>query len=961
MKTFWRIYLPLCGSLLAGCQSERQQPVGNPSAGWARNDIDRFVAQAHVQRGLNPAPEADRYTLLRRVTLDLTGLPPTPAEIDAFVADKAPDAYENVVERLLNSPHYGEHQATFWLDVARYADTHGYQLDVTRTAWPYRDWVIRAFNQNLPYDRFVTWQLAGDLLPSTANPAENRDRLVATAFNRMHPQNQEGGIVEDEYRAEYAADRTNTFGKAMLGLTVECARCHDHKYDPISQKDYYGLFAFFDKINEAGQVPFNGESSPTITLTDAKAEEQLRAIQQQLAQLDRQQKADAVRTQADYRQWLTRQPKTGVRPNWRGLIGRYTFDDTTRTWFTNSADTLLPAQVSGNRDLLPQIRPGRFGRGRLVNGEGHIDLGPTIGYFERHDAFSVSMWIKLTKKGLRGPVFARSNGLDNGNRGYECMMNPDGTLSFYLAHSYPDHAIDLQTIEKVPVGRWVHLTVTYDGSGSARGTHIYLDGREQPVRVQADRLQKSILYGFGRQNGFGLVFNFMIGGKFRDSMADFLVDELALFNREVSPDEVAFLGKKTNQLNPSLTYYRSAVDTISARYREQRACLRQQETQIYDACEEVMVMRERRHAKPTHLLKRGAYDAPGEVIQPGTPHFLPTLGDDLSRNRLGLAQWLLRADNPLFARVAVNRIWQQYFGQGLVKSSDDFGNQGNLPTHPELLDYLAIRFREGWTEKGIKSWDVKALHRLVVLSATYRQSSVVSAKAREIDFDNSYLSRGPSYRLSAEQIRDNALTVSGLLVRKLGGASVYPYQPAGVWESVSTTQYPASHGDSLYRRTLYTFWRRTTPHPALINFDASERHMCTVKRQKTATPLQALVTLNDPQYVEAARVLAQRVVPLTKRHSREATNNANEEVPPTIINTFFKAILSRPARPQEMKWMEQLYREEFADFRKNPVRASELLAVGEHSVDQQIPPSELAAWTVVASTIMNMDEMTVKR
>ena len=940
-----------CWLSLAAChQSAETKPtVPQPEKkGWARNDIDRFVLAKRMR--IASAPEADKFTLLRRVSLDLTGLPPTPAEIDAFQADQSPGAYEKVIDRLLASTHYGEHQATFWLDLARYADTHGYQLDVKRTAWPYRDWVIRAFNQNMPYDRFVTWQLAGDLMPDTRNPAENRDRLVATAFNRMHPQNQEGGIVEDEYRAEYAADRTNTFGKAMLGLTVECARCHDHKYDPISHKDYYGLFAFFDKINEAGQVPFYGESSPTITLTDAKAEEILRFIHTQIRQKERDWRADTVRIQREYRQWLTRQPKAGIRPNWSGLVGRYSLDDTSRTRFVNTADTARPATVSDNTDLLPAIVPGRFGTGRLVNGEGHINLGPSVGYFERHDAFSVSLWIKLLKKGLRGPLFTRSNGLDNGNRGYECMMNPDGTLSFYLAHNYPDHAIDLQTVAFVPVGQWVALTLTYDGSGSAQGTHIYLNGKQQAVRVLADRLQKSILYGFGRKNGFGLLFNFMVGGKFRDSMANFVVDELGIFNRAITADEVAVLSQKTARIPPSMGYYQSAIDTISARYRQEIACLRQQETQTYDACEEVMVMRERRHAKPTHLLRRGAYDAPGDEVQPETPHFLPPFDAKQPRNRLGLAQWLVRKDNPLFARVAVNRVWQQYFGQGLVKSSDDFGNQGNLPSHPELLDYLAVRFGE--------KWDVKALHKLIVCSATYRQSSRVSVSGRELDYDNTFLSRGPSYRLSAEQIRDNALAVSGLLIEKIGGESVYPYQPSGVWESVSTTKYPQNHGDSLYRRTLYTFWRRTTPHPALINFDASERHMCTVKRQKTATPLQALVTLNDPQFVEAARVLAQRVWAVRRVGEGWAESHGSDK---EIVNTFFKAILSRPARPQEVKLMHQLYREELVHFQKNMAQANELLTVGEYPVNRQILPAKLAAWTVVVSTIMNMDEMTVKR
>ncbi|GAB3224339.1 DUF1553 domain-containing protein [Spirosoma arcticum] len=934
--------------------------------GWIRNDIDRFVWAKLREKGLSPNPEADKATLLRRVSLDLTGLPPTPAEVDAFLADTSPNAYQKVVNRLLNSPHYGEQLATNWLDIARYADTHGYQLDVMRTAWPYRDWVIRAFNRNLSFDRFITWQLAGDLLPAPVATSDRRDQLIATAFNRMHPQNQEGGIVEEEYLTEYAADRTATFGKAMLGLTVECARCHDHKYDPISQKDYYQLFAFFNGINEAGQVPFYGESSPTLILTDRKADEQLRYIQTKIRRVE-----DSLRSPhpSPYGRSAVAGGAGAVRRSGEGNSGegpiaRYTFDDTSRYRFANAVNVARPATVTGNTDLPPTVGPGRFGRGRLVNGEGNIDLGPDLGFFERYDPFSVGLWIKLLKRDAKGPIFSRSSGLDNGDRGYELKRHKDGTLSFNLSHNYPDNAIDLHTLKPAPLGQWLHITVTYDGSGSATGTRLYLNGQLAPTRIHADNLKRSIVYGPGYKNGFNLKLDFQIGSKFRDSMADFWVDELNLFHRAIAPGEVLALSR--NQFRPQpVPVSRGVTDSALVRRQQLLRDLRKAETDIYDAQLEVMIMRERRVTRPTHLLKRGAYDAPGEIVQPNTLTSLGSLPNELPKNRLGLAQWLLRADNPLFARVAVNRFWQQLFGQGLVKSSDDFGNQGSLPSHPELLDYLAVRFRTGgWPtptdEHGplalANRWNVKALMREVVLSATYRQASwstnaLVNAKKRETDPDNTWLARGPSYRLSAEQVRDGALAAAGLLNRCIGGPSAYPYQPGGIWETLNhNTPYRQSHGDDLYRRSMYTIWKRTAPPPMMLNFDASERHLCTVRRQKTSTPLQALVTLNDPQFIEAARVLAQQVIKSGSRQNRDE-----------LIRQFVKTILNRPARSVEVELLKKLYADEVLSFKNEPKRANALLAVGEYPRVTSLTPTELAAWTVVVSTIMNMDEALVKR
>lgn len=966
---------------------------------WVKNEIDYFVLNklevATPSLALMPQAEANKTTLLRRVSFDLTGLPPTPAEITQFLADRSANAYEKVVNRLLSSPHYGEHQAVAWLDLARYADTHGYQLDVMRTAWPYRDWVISAFNRNLSFDRFVTWQLAGDLLPKP-----QREQLIATAFNRMHPQNQEGGIVAEEYLAEYAADRVNTFGKAFLGLTVECARCHDHKYDPISQKDYYQLFAFFNNVNEAGQVPFYGESSPTLVLTTPQTEQKLKAIRAKIEQL---------RAPISNLGGSGRPRPTQKTPISTSLIGSYSFDEPHRSQFKNTANPKKPAGIFGDNERLPEIIPGKFGKARAVNGDGNISLGADFGYFERHEPFAISLWVNFQKAGLRGPVFSRTNGLDNGERGYECVMSTDGTLSFHLNHNYPASAIDLQTIQKMPIKQWVHLVFSYDGSGTAAGAHIYVNGKKAAVRVHADNLKKSMIYGQNRGNGFGLMLPFIVGGKFRDSMADFWIDELNVFNQNLTDDEVGqlALGKKIDK----------KISPADWQLNQQIAQLRAQETALYDATDEVMVMNERRHPNATHILKRGVYDAPAERVEATPPTQLPSF-QNYPKNRLGLAQWLLNKDNPLFARVVVNRYWQQFFGRGLVASADDFGNQGNLPSHPELLDWLAVGFSE--------TWNVKALQKKIVMSATYRQASTQSPKTLEIDPENVWLARGASYRLSAEQVRDNVLVASGLLNKKVGGGSVFPYQPAGVWEalaaSTSSPPYPQSHGDSLYRRSLYTIWKRTAPSPSMIIFDTPERHACIIKRQKTSTPLQALITLNDPQYVEAARVLAQsswrsvangqgamvngqgsmvsgqgsrvkgqwsvgsgqglvgkgqglRVSGQGSRvSSQRLSRMTNDQHPmvnaqhlmtnaqlPMTFTQIFMALISRPPRPTELKLVQQLYAEELARFKQNPEQATALLSVGEFPADNSLNKSQLAALTVVCSTVMNLDEALIKR
>ncbi len=930
---------------------------------WVRNEIDHFALDKMKQKGLQPSPEADKTTLLRRVYMDITGLPPAPEAVEAFLNDATPDAYEKVVDSLLQSPHYGEQQTVSWLDLARYADSHGYQDDGFRNAYPYRDWVIEAFNKNLPLDQFVQQQLAGDLMP---NP--NKDMLIATSFLRQHQQTQEGGVVPEEYRMEYVADRTNTFGKAFLGLTMECARCHDHKYDPILTKDYYALSAFFNQNRESGIVPYIGEATPTLLLPTPKAEAMIRQVQQQIRTLEPQLQPEQFR--ADFEVWAKRLPANPGAALQRGLLVHLPMGDTGKI-FTNTADQRYQAVRLGDSDRKPMSVAGKTGAASEFLGDCGVQIymegvdkikgkdQPSKTRFaqalnfERYQEFSFSLWVNPTKDSITGSIFQRSNYDFEGWRGYAMFLNADRTLSLYINHTWPGNCIELKTEAPLALNRWQHLAMTYDGSSKAAGLRLYVDGQLAPVKVLADQLTKSILHIAKKKNWYGASL-FEIGQDARRKTIDHVqIDELRIYDRCVSPLEAALLAgipqseAWANTADPRLLeHYTWLYDPAYAALKKHASLLRAQENALITEVPEVMVMQELPpdQVRKTHILKRGAYDAPGEVVNAATLSQLPPMPPNLPRNRLGLAQWLLDTKNPLFARVMANRVWLQLFGTGLVKTQEDFGNQGDLPSHPELLDWLAVQYRED-------GWDTKQFIRRIVTSTTYRQSSRASAEVIERDPENRWLARGPNYRYSAEQVRDNALAASELLVRKLGGESVYPYQPGGIWEALATRNavvYKQQHGDSLYRRSLYTIWKRSSPPPMMLNFDVPDRSSCTVRRQKTATPLQALVALNDPQFVEAARVLAERTMRRKSSHTER-------------LQYFFMAAISRPPRPRELELMQALYADEYAAFAKKPDRARNLLQIGEYPRDPTLDPAETAAYAIVANTILNYDEALVKR
>ncbi len=923
-----------------------------PDAAWpAVNDIDNFVFGKLVEKGLEPSQEANKELLLRRVSLDLTGLPPTLQEIDAFLADTSPDAYEKQVDRLLDSPHYGERMATDWMDLARFADTHGYTVDRYRDMSPWRDWVIDAFNENMGYDDFITWQLAGDLLPDAT-----KEQILATGFNRLHPQNQEGGIVDEEFRVEYVADRTALFGQGFMGLTFSCARCHDHKFDPVSQKEFYELFSFFNNVNETGQISWdNATPVPTLMLP---TEEQQSIITYLEEAVEKQEKElnlieTSEREAAD--SWINGghyQELTAGKPT-KGLIGAFPLDGALDNGAANSSGHMERMFSSSE---LPNFQKGKEGQGLLLDGDAWLDL-EHVGVFKRNNAFSVGLWVKLPEELDEGVIFHKNDGSRLYSfKGYSLYLIDD-RLELMLAHTWPENAIIRRTQTPVPRNKWIHLLATYDGSSSAEGLKLYMDGQPVATEILNNNLYKDIVFGYTEdmdqpgKHEPGL----QIGARWRGKgIGGAFVDDILVYNRELSAIEVmqianpdalrSIVNKPSNALSAEdreqLTDH--FVAHHSSAYRTQLAQVARARRPLVDSMEqikEIMVMKEMPRPRQAFVLERGGYENYGEEVFPSTPESILPWNESLNKNRLGLAQWLLDPDHPLTARVAVNRFWQSYFGQGLVKTTEDFGNQGALPSHPRLLDWLATEFINS-------GWDVKYLQKLIVMSSTYRQNSVGTPELREQDPDNVWLARGPSMRLSSEMVRDNALAASGLINTTIGGRSVRPYQPDGLW-NMNGGRYVQDSGEDLYRRSLYVFWKRTVPHPTLQTFDQPERTECTVRRQKTNTPLQALALLNDPTYVEASKAVGEQI-------SRKKDVTAG-------ISEAFRRLTGRKPANDELTLLVQLQEEEYGKFKSDPAKGNGWLEVGEYAIDPKLDRAELAANAVVANVILNSDACITKR
>lgn len=919
---------------------------------WIKQPMDHFVLDKLNRSGLEPAELATKETLIRRVTFDLTGLPPTLDEIDEFVNNTAIDAYEKLVDRLLSSPAYGERMAAEWMDVARYADSDGYLDDKHRAFYPWRDWVINAFNQNMPYDQFISWQLAGDQIPNAS-----KESTLATAFNRLHRKNSEAGIVFEEYRVEYVADRTNTLGKGILGLSLECARCHDHKYDPISQKDYYQLFGFFNSTFEIGS-PVYGPSQvpgPALLLSTEKEDAEIEKLKTMIKGME--QKVEGQHRQNDkFQAWFARLDATySLEPKIeQATTAYYTFDEIEPTEKPqqfishNQKSRQLPAQL-----IEPIQKEGAKGKALYVSDYNRIQLGDKIGWYDRTDEFSFQLYVKPDTVYREAGILWHSEDLRLGLKGYSLHL-ADNKVQFVMAMSWPQNAIQVTTKASIEAKRWSQLTVTYDGSSKASGVSIFIDGEKQEVEIDYDNLYKSILF---RPDIHTYGFRGMTLGA-RDKFIPFKeggLDEVKVFDRRLSAIEVLHsynpvrarevLADKAAYEMKWRDHYFLVQDEGVAVAKQELKQVRDQENDLTSDITEIMVMGDLPEPRPTFVLDRGAYDAPTEKVEPSTPAAVLPFDKAYPKNRYGLSQWLFQKNHPLTARVFVNRIWQMHFGKGIVRTSDDFGAQGSLPTHPELLDWLAVYFIES-------DWDIKALHKMIVTSATYQQNSKVTPDLLEKDPENLLLARGPRYRMPAEMIRDNALAVSGLLVQQQGGASVYPYQPEGLWDVLTTKhwayRYLQEDGDGLYRRSIYTIWKRQSPPPYMQIFDLDDRGDCEVNRRMSSTPLQALNLLNDPQFVEASRVLAERLLKTETEDSKR-------------LEKLFRLLTGRQPDREERQMLEEFYQDELKHFTEQEGQAIAYMNNGAQDWDKRLKTSEIAALGVVANSIMNTTEAFTKK
>ena len=853
-----------------------------PAVPQGQNAIDYFVRARLEKENLKPAAEAGRRTLIRRATFDLTGLPTTPAEVEAFVNDPSPNAYEEVIDRLLASPRYGERMAYRWLDAARYADTSGYQSDGERFMWRWRDWVIGAFNNNLRFDQFTLEQIAGDMLPNAT-----LDQRIATGFNRNHRGNSEGGIVPEEYAVEYVVDRVETTSTVFLGLTLGCARCHNHKYDPLTQKEFYQTFAYFNNIPENGRASKYGNSPPYIPAPTPPQQEKLRGMDSKLAGMEKQWKDRALELEAALKKW---EPPLRWAPS-------------------ENLDALYSAAQTGEFDGTRFTDGGEKG---------------AFGYLNK---FTLSAWIYAASP--TGAIVTRSQDVEEGI-GYGLYLK-NGKLQANFVQRWLDDALRLETVNSVPLNEWHHVAMNYDGSRMAAGVEFYLDGVRQDKKILLDELNQSFSTKDPVRIGAGLG----AGNRFKGK-----IGEVRIYNRVLNADEASAMagGSSAKRLAFLET---AAAPELQKEWNDLKA-ERKRHAEFVESLPSVMVMQEMPARRDTFLLNRGQYDRPGEIVAPGIPAALHALPQSAPNNRLGYAQWLISKENPLTARVTVNRFWQMYFGVGLVKTVEDFGSQGDAPSHPELLDWLAVEFVES-------GWDVKALQKKILMSATYRQASRISEDLMQRDPENRLLARGPRFRLSAEMVRDQALNLAGLLVEKTGGPSVKPYQPAGVWSDLTNGgDYKADHGDNLYRRSLYTFWKRTIAPPSMMTFDASGRESCVVRENRTNTPLQALTLMNDVAYVEAARKMAERMM------------TEGGLTPAARIDYGMLLATARHANAQESSVLADGYQAQLDRYKTNREAALRLLSQGESRRNEKLDAGELAAYTLVASLLLNLDETVTK-
>ncbi len=886
---------------------------------WGNNQIDQYVLAELEKHSLAPSPEADMTTLLRRVTFDLTGLPPTPAEVDEFLKDNSPDAYEKLIERLMDSPKYGEHMARYWLDIASYGDTHGLHLDNERSIWKYREWVINAFNTNQPYDQFTIEQLAGDLLP---NPT--LEQKIATGFVRCNVSTSEGGSIDEEVRVRYAVDRTERLSTVFLGLTLGCAVCHDHKFDPVTQKEFYSLYSFFNSAADPAMDGNRHDTPPTVKVStpedtakladfDGKIAAKKQQVSEALAKVEYTEPTDApvpnngpqefvwiedaaptgANLQGDTPWEFVSAPDhpvhTGTKSTRRlaaaGVTSQHFFTEATTPLKIGEGDKLFayvyldPANPP--KTVMLQFNDGAWEH-RAFWGEEAIAFGSgdVPGHRKMGDLPKTGEWVRLEVEAkhvglnagavLNGWAFTQSGGLCYWDHAGSVTQTPQDGKGFesLLAWEAFDKGLAKSDVPQ-PIRDAIKLEV---------------DKRNDDQKKQIREYFLEIIYPKSR-------------------------DIIAPLKKELT----------------DLTAQRKAAD---------------------DAIPVSLVMGDMPNERETFVLIRGEYNKPGDKVARGTPKVLPPMPEGVPINRLGLAKWLVSSSHPLTARVTVNRFWQQLFGRGIVKTAEDFGSQGEFPTHPELLDWMALDFQEN-------GWDVKRLMKQIMLSATYRQSSKISPALEERDPENVLLARGPRFRMDAELVRDNALAIAGLLSPKIGGKSVKPYQPEGVWEAVAfvgsnTNSYKRDDGEALYRRSMYTFWKRTSPPPSLMAFDAPSRENCVARRARTNTPLQALVLMNDEQYIEAARQLAQRML-------KEGGSQ-----PADRLRYGFRLTTARDPNDRELAVLTAQLAAQLEHYKANPESAKKLLTLGTTPRDESLNPAEHASYTLIGNLLLNLDETMTK-
>ena len=931
---------------------DRPTPPDVDDEAWARDPLDRFILARLETEELTPAEEADRRTLARRAALDLTGLPPDPGTLATFLDDPEEGAYERLVDRLLASPHWGEHRARYWLDAARYGDTHGIHIDNYREMYAYRDWVIKAFNRNQPFDDFTLDQIAGDLLPEPT-----LDQLIATGFQRNNITTNEGGVVIEEYEAIYAKDRAETIGSVFMGLTVGCATCHDHKFDPISQREFYALTAFFRNTTQYVMDGNISDPPPTLVVPRDDDRDTWYRLREEVGELEDAMTERLGTVETAFAKWLASDAHRDVdAPLGAGPeLLRLDLDSGEGPAVIVDGET-QPLVLHGE----VRIEPGPNGLPALLFGdESSAELPPLE--LDTDTPFSLAMWIHMPEAEGSYTVASQSDPHD-ADRGWQVTL---GARELYFrlrgdragpGRGATSISINPNNTQRLTPGQWTHIVFTHDGSGERGGLHIYRDGDRVPeqgseffAKVQGRiRTDRPFYLGRHDRRTEGSAQYFSGGG----------IADVRVFDRVLSVEEASVLSnwsairtaaaKALEELTADerqslLLSYANTNDEEYRRLSARRLEIDAEWRELRRRGTVTHVMQELPGSEAAaHVLYRGMYDQPRERVLAGTPAALPPMPEDLPRNRLGLAHWLVDETNPLMARVTVNRFWQQVFGTGLVTTSEDFGAQGDVPSHPELFDYLATEFRDS-------GWDVKGFFRRLVTSSTYRQAATLTPDKLEQDPDNRLLSRGPRFRMDAEMVRDTALAASGLLVRTIGGPSVKPYQPEGHWERVAmnssnTARYRRDSGDKLYRRSLYTFWKRAAPPPSMTIFDAGNREHSVVRRERTNTPLQALVTMNDTQFVEASRYLAQRAM-------REAGDDFDRR-----LDYVTTRLLSRPFDDSERAVARRTYDGLIDLYRADETAARELVDVGESAHDAALAADESAAWTMLASQLMNLDE-----